>query len=349
MKILYAIQGTGNGHMSRAVEIIPLLLKRCETDILVSGYQTDLGLPFEVKFRLQGLSFIFGKKGGIDLRRTYQKANTRKLLQEIKDLPVENYDFVLNDFEPVSAWACYRKKVPCIALSHQSSLLDKKVPRPKNIDSFGSFILKNYAPASFYLGLHFSSYSKNIYTPVVRRDIREAEKSDQGHYTVYLPAYDDNTLIGLLGKIPDVNWQIFSKHNHQPLTVNNITVQPVDNHAFQKSLIACKGVLCGAGFETPAEALYLGKKLMVIPMQNQYEQQYNAAALKELGVPVIKKLKDSKIDKVNEWVHSGYRVEIHYPDVTESMVEKIFEMYEKGKFTQKGWRHHFKLVPTGIV
>ena len=54
------------------------------------------------------------------------------------------------------------------------------------------------------------------------------------------------------------------------------------------------GVLCGAGFETPAEALYLGKKLMVIPMKSQLEQFYNAASLKQLGVPVLKKMKKSR-------------------------------------------------------
>jgi uncharacterized protein (TIGR00661 family) len=348
MRILYAIQGTGNGHMSRAVEIIPLLRQKCETDILVSGYQADLNLPFEVTYRLQGLSFIFGKKGGVDLKKTYEKANTKKLLYEIKNLPVREYDFILNDFEPVSAWACYRNKVPCIAMSHQSSLLDNKAPKPKSMDSLGSFILKNYAPASFYLGLHFSRYSKNIYTPVVRREIREAEKADKGHYTVYLPAYDDKTLISILEKMPEVNWQVFSKHNHQPLTLENITIQPVDNHSFLNSLITCKGVLCGAGFETPAEALYLGKKLMVIPMQNQYEQQYNAAALKELGIPVIKRLRDSKIEKILEWIRSDYRVEINYPDVTDSMVGRIFEMYDKGKFHQAKWKQKFKFMPTGL-
>ena len=77
MRVLYAIQGTGNGHISRAREIIPLLRKRCETDILISGYQADLDLPFEVKFRMQGLSFIFGRNGGVDFRKTYIKANTK--------------------------------------------------------------------------------------------------------------------------------------------------------------------------------------------------------------------------------------------------------------------------------
>ncbi len=62
MKILYAVQGTGNGHLSRAKDIIPILRKRCETDILVSGTQADVSLPFEIKYRLQGFSFVFGKK-----------------------------------------------------------------------------------------------------------------------------------------------------------------------------------------------------------------------------------------------------------------------------------------------
>ncbi len=66
MKILYAIQGTGNGHLSRARDIIPRLQKKGEVDILISGCQADVQLPYEVRYRFNGLSFIFGKKGGID-------------------------------------------------------------------------------------------------------------------------------------------------------------------------------------------------------------------------------------------------------------------------------------------
>jgi len=345
MKVLYAIQGTGNGHISRAREIIPLLQKRCETDILISGYQADLDLPFEVKYRLQGLSFVFGRNGGIDFRKTYKKANTRNLLNEIRELPVKEYDFVLNDFEPVSAWACYQNKVPCIALSHQSSLLDKQTPKPKLKDSLGSFILKNYAPASFHIGLHFSRYSHNIFTPVVRKEIREAQKEVNGHYTVYLPAYDTKTLVKVLGKIPEADWQVFSKHCKLPLTINNLEIKPVDDQAFLQSLITSNGVLCGAGFETPAEALFLGKNLMVVPMQNQFEQQHNALALKGLGVPVIRKLKASKIEEIRDWINSDYRIEITYPNVTDRIISRIFEMYVAGEFPRGKWADKFKLTP----
>ena len=71
MKLLYAIQGTGNGHVSRAIELIPYFKEQADVDILISGIQSDLSLPFEVKYAYKGMSFVFGKKGGIDLLNTY--------------------------------------------------------------------------------------------------------------------------------------------------------------------------------------------------------------------------------------------------------------------------------------
>ena len=37
MKILYAVQATGNGHISRAAEIIPLLQTYGSVDVMLSG------------------------------------------------------------------------------------------------------------------------------------------------------------------------------------------------------------------------------------------------------------------------------------------------------------------------
>ena len=98
MKILYAVQGTGNGHITRAIEIIPFLQKKGEVDILVSGIQSDIELPFKVKYKFNGLSFIFGKQGGVDIWKTYWKLNSRKLFKEIKSLDVKKYDLIISDF-----------------------------------------------------------------------------------------------------------------------------------------------------------------------------------------------------------------------------------------------------------
>ncbi len=346
MKILYAIQGTGNGHLSRARDIIPVLNKYCKTDILVSGYQADVKLPYTVDYNFNGLSFIFGKKGGVDMWNTYVEANIKRLRNEIKAVPVEDYDFIINDFEPVSAWACYQKNVPCISLSHQAAVLNKNAPQPKKSDPLGRFILKNYAPTNLQFGFHFSPYAPNIFTPVIRNEIRTAKTSDKGHYTVYLPSYSDEKVIKVLDAIKGVKWDVFSKHSKKESYHNNIHIAPINNELYIDSLRKCRGVICGAGFEGPAEALQLGKKLLAIPMKSQYEQQCNAAALKSLGVQTLKKLKVDKKDRIQEWVDSDYRVDVDYPNITNHVVKQIFEGQVLDLIKKNNWDTQYNLKYT---
>jgi uncharacterized protein (TIGR00661 family) len=322
VKILYAIQGTGNGHLARAEDVVPALQHYGDLHLFVSGAQADIQLPFPVKFKSKGLSFYFGKSGGVDIVKTFNRNSAKEVYKEVKNFPVENYDLVINDFEPISAWACRRKKIPCIALSHQSALLSPKVIRPKKYDPIGEWILKNYAPADHHIGFHFNRIDKDVFTPVIRSRVRKAEVETKSHYTVYLPAYDDKKLVALLSRFPQIRWHIFSKHTRKPYHVGRLSVFPVSNEGFTISMATCTGVLCGAGFETPAEALYLEKKLMVIPMKNQYEQHYNAASLKKMGVPVLKKLKKKHMGKIESWLENHDRVGVHYDDITEQAVQR---------------------------
>lgn len=326
MKILYAIQGTGNGHIARAEDIIPALKEHGDLDLFVSGAQADIKLSHPVKYKSKGLSFYFGKHGGVDLMKTFKKNSTRDVYREIKKFPVEKYDLVINDFEPISAWACRKRDVPCIALSHQSALLSSKCPQPKAYDPVGDWIIKNYAPANAHVGFHFSCFDKNIFTPVIRQRIRTAKVEDKGHYTVYLPAYDDKKLVPLLGSFPEVKWHVFSKHAKKAYHIGRLSVFPVNNEEFTISMASSSGVLCGAGFETPAEALYLEKKLMVVPMKRQYEQHYNAAALKQMGVPVLKKLKKKHLEKIEQWLDSEGKISVQYSDVAEEAVNKALTL-----------------------
>jgi uncharacterized protein (TIGR00661 family) len=326
MKILYAIQGTGNGHLSRARDIIPILQKKdVELDILISGTQADINLPYPITYQLKGLSFIFGKKGGVDVWKTYFKAKTMRLHKEIMTLPVEHYDLIINDFEPISAWACKLKKIPCVSLSHQSAVLAPNAPKPKKKDALGKLILKKYAPTTKQYGFHFKAYEDTIFTPVIRQDIRLANCTTGDHYTVYLPSYDDEKILGILSKMKDVTWEVFSKHNKKMVSNKNISLQPITNDAFVTSMATSKGILCGAGFETPAEALFMKKKLLVIPMKGQYEQQCNAAALKDMGVPVIKSFKKKYIKNIKDWIDDDTIIEVDYPDITEHIIDKLLE------------------------
>jgi hypothetical protein len=56
-------------------------------------------------------------------------------------------------------------------------------------------------------------------------------------------------------------------------------------------------------------------------MKSQLEQHYNAAALKQLGVPTTKNIKKTKaLEKIQRWLDTEQRIEVDYPDTTAEAV-----------------------------
>ncbi|TRX72219.1 glycosyltransferase family protein [Carboxylicivirga sp. M1479] len=326
MKILYAVQGTGNGHIARAFDVIAHLKRYGKVDILVSGIQSDIKLPWKVKYRFYGLSFIFGKNGGVDFKETLMRWRPYELLKEVMALPVRQYDLVISDFEPVTAWACKLRRVNCVGLSHQSAVLHPLAPKPYQRNVLGELILKYYAPVSSFKGFHFQAFGNDITTPVIRDDIRLADKGNKGHYTVYLPAYSDAKIIKILSQFPNIEWHVFSKHTQQVYRAENIKIRPVNKEKFTSSMLNAEGVFCNAGFETPAEALFLGKKLCVIPMKGQYEQLCNAEFLKSMGVSCLQSLSND-VDLLKKWTQSNERVHVYYPNNLEETIEALVQQH----------------------
>lgn len=323
MKILYAIQGTGNGHISRAREVVPILKKMCDADVFLSGARTNMPLPFEINYCSKGLSFEYNKKGGLDYYKTARHLEPRRIMKEIRDFPVEKYDLIINDFEFISAYAAKRKNIPVMAFSHQAALLSEFTPKPSGFNPAGSLILEHYAPAQYAVGLHFRAYDDYIFTPVIRKEVRMLQSRDNGHYTVYLPAVGDKELTEVLQLIPEVRWEIFSGNAKYPSIEKNVSIRPVQNDQFLRSLETCTGILTGAGFETPSEALFLQKKLFVIPIQGQYEQYYNAEALRHFGVPVASKFGKHILPLLQRWIERTQEIPVHFPDITEKLIEQM--------------------------
>jgi uncharacterized protein (TIGR00661 family) len=328
MKILYAIQGTGNGHVSRAREIVPLLQQHGDVHLLISGTQADVKLSQPVNYQLHGFSFIFGKKGGVDHYETWRSMNIPRFVSDMRKLPLRDYNLILNDFEPVTAWACKLRGIESVGLSHQASFKSDKVPKPKSLN-WADLIMKYYAPATHYVGFHFKAYDDFIHTPVIRSEIRNLHVEDRGHYTVYLPAIDDRRLVPLLKKIPEVSWQVFSKHTKKDFTDQNVTVCPVNNELFNASLASCTGLFTGGGFEGPSEALFLGKKLLVVPMKFQYEQQCNAFALEKMGIPVIWGHDKNWLPILQNWVQQPQPHEFHFPDETAALIDQVVKRFAR--------------------
>ncbi len=329
MKILYAIQGTGNGHLSRSRDLIKKLEDYCEVDVLMSGIQVELKTDLEIKYRLHGLSFIFGKQGGINFAQTFKKNSLFRFFREIRQVPIRDYDLVINDFEPVSAWAAFLNGVPCYALSNQCVTLHSAAPKSRNFDPLGKLILRYYAPSDEKFGFHLDRYSPNIYFPVIRKEFMEAELIDKGHYTVYLAAYGDEHIIDVLSRFKTTHWEVFSKRAKEERQIGNILIRPVSNEDFIESFRTSRGIICNSGFQTITEALFMGKKILSIPMKAQYEQQCIAEALTNIGASVIPSFGLHQLAKISDWIENGPVIQMNYRDHRDQILRDILLHYVK--------------------
>ncbi|MEP7196570.1 MAG: glycosyltransferase family protein [Saprospiraceae bacterium] len=307
MKILYAFPATGNGHISRAITLNPYLSKIGQIDYLISGTNSSLSFPYPLKYKFDGISLFYNKDGGLDHSKFFEKLNTRKLYKQIKEIPVENYDWVISDFEPISAWSCLLKGKSCMHWGHQASFKYPETPRPKDRSLLGELLLQRYVRSKCNFGLHFKSYHENITGPVIKNSILESKRFSDDLISVYLPQYNLPSLLSLFDQFSNIDIQIFHPAVAEIQRHNRIELFPINKELFDNSLLHCRLIITGGGFETPSEALYLNKRVISIPIKSHYEQLCNGAAMAKLNVPVIKDL----------------------PDLTSDLILSEFELYGK--------------------
>lgn len=324
MKIFYAVQATGNGHISRAMELLPHLTKYGEVDIFLSGNNSTLQLSAPIKYRSKGLSLYYTCSGKLDYWKIARSINPIGLQKEIKELPVEKYDLVINDYDYITSKACKAKKIPSVNFGHQASFQSDNAPRPKQKSKIGEWMLKNFATSDRYIGLHFKEYDDFIITPVIKQEIIDAEAKNNGHITVYLPSYCEEQLLDTFSKFTTHHFEVFSRESSSVNEHGNVKFIPVDKRLFNKSLINCYGIITGGGFETPAEAIHLGKKIISIPIGGQYEQQCNAAALEQMGIMTLKNINGDFSAQFEKWVNDYKPVQIDYSGSVEKSLERLF-------------------------
>ena len=216
MKILYAVQATGNGHIARAIELMPYLKRMGQVEVFLSGSNSHLPAALPVVYKSKGLSLFYGNNGGLNYPKMLQSFSPFQIIKEATALPVEKYDLVINDFESITSLACKIKKVHSVGLGHQASFKSRHTPRPNKKDILGEFILNNYATATEYIGLHFENYDSFIQAPVIKEQVLKATPLNKGHITVYLSHYSDDVLLQYFTRFSEVRFQVFSKKIRQP-------------------------------------------------------------------------------------------------------------------------------------
>lgn len=290
MKVLYGIQGVGGGHISRSLRIIEEMESRgAKVDILFSGgdYSRDIGR--EVKWRFKGFDFKYGDSGEISKWKTFKNIQIIDFVKSLK-IDLRNWDLVISDFEPVTSWAGLLQGVDVVGISNQFSFNSKLVPRSSK-DFISEMVLKNFAPVTKGFGLHFHKWDDFIYHPIIRKDILDSDPKDLGYYLVYLPYTNPIQIFDWIADLKS-EFKIFHPAIKSEISGKNFLAQPLDPKKFQEGLVNSTGVICSSGFGTTSEALHLGKRLMTIPIKNQWEQVCNDYSLRQLGLVKYNNIRD---------------------------------------------------------
>jgi len=319
VKILYGVQATGNGHLSRARAMASALAERgADVRYLFSGRDPsqlfamqDFG-DYQVR---TGLSFV-NEAGCVRYRKTLTSNHYLGFLRDVRSLDVEDYDVILSDFEPVSAWAGRLRGRTVVSLGHQPAF-DYAVPvAEQNLAS--ELVMRWFAPGQVRIGLHWARYSPLILPPLIHLSVQEGVRR-AGKILVYLPFEDLSAVQSLLSGFPAFNFYIYAP-GLTSMDRDNLHLRPTSLSGFQADFKDCEGVICGAGFELASECLALGKRLLVKPQQRQMEQASNALALSELRLATCMPRLSREV--VEAWLASNaFAPRVRYPDVAAALAE----------------------------
>jgi len=300
MRIVYGVQSTGRGHLARFSALKPLLdADGHELLIIISGrdepprfFLESIGATrYE---RMTGYKMVDDGVGGISKRGT-----AKAFIADIPDLLSRLYqghklisafdpDLIISDFDPITGSPMVAPSVFKVGIGNWAMARQRgAVHLPKTrIARFNTNLAAKLSTSGVdvLLGCHFYPCDENCLPPILRPDIRELTPTNEGHLPVY------HSFQGRLESIATYA----SRHNTRDIVVYGYPVRPAGMPAnmrfetrseqFLHDLATCDAYVGTAGFQSVCEAFYLGKKIIVQPIDGHYEQKWNAAKLEELGL-----------------------------------------------------------------
>lgn len=272
MKILFGVQGTGNGHLSRARALCGHFSKTsAQVDYFFSGRQREKFFDMDAfgDFQVnEGLTLVVDN-GRVRHLKTVFNGKPLRFLKDVRQLDLDSYDVVISDFDPVVAWAGKLRKKPVINIGHQPAF---HYPVPRGESSLASeLLLKHFAPSTVHLGLHWHHFGYPILPPIVPTGLTSGEV-EKNKVLVYLPFDHPGKIASMLRSFPQYEFYVYSPEHGMSTDTGNIHQRMISLSGFHRDLLTTNGVICNAGFETPSECLQLGKKFWLNRCKNKWSK-----------------------------------------------------------------------------
>lgn len=319
MKIAYGVQGTGNGHITRARIMAAAFAKRDDVDVDFFFSGRDASHYFDMQCfgnytTFDGLSFIT-QHGKVSQYQTLRQSKPIQLIRDINSLDLSQYDVVINDFEPVTAWAAKRQGVSSISISHQAAFTQGAPKQGAGLVDY--LIMRFFAPTDIQLGVHWFHFGRAILPPFI--DEKPIAQAAQVHTLVYLPFECIRQITAMLEPLSEQKFVCFHPQIYNPSVEGHIHWFPTSVTNFKTALQHSSGVIANAGFELSSESLQLGKKLLLKPLEGQFEQLSNASTLRQLSLCEIMYRLDT--ETVEDWLQSAAIDPITFPDDPQILID----------------------------
>lgn len=323
MKILYGVQGTGNGHISRARKMAAHLKARgADVTYLFSGRERSRLFDMEGFGDFEhrtGLTMV-QEHGAVRYGPTLLQARPLEFIRDVRNLDVAPYDLVISDFEPVTAWAARLHGKTCMGIGHQYAF-GQAIPQTAN-NLASDLVMRWFAPVDIPIGLHWHHFDVDILPPIIDTQLTR-EPGAPPHVQVYLPFEQQDEVTALLRRLPQHRFLQYSP-DLEDGEAGNVGLRRTNLHGFRADLCRASAVICNAGFELVGECLHLGIPTLVKPVRGQMEQQSNAFALQQLGWGSA--LRELDEQRIREWLDSDPAIApIVYPDVAAALVDWVLE------------------------
>lgn len=323
LKIMYGVQGTGNGHITRARVMAAAFSGRqdVQVDYLFSGrdkskyFDMEVFADYETR---EGLTFVHSE-GSISRMRTLLQAKPLQFLKDVSALDLSGYDLVLNDFEPVTAWASKRQGIPSISISHQAAFSHNVPKAGQSIAD--KVIMQNFAPTDMQLGVHWYHFGHSIMPPFIEDQVTNT--SNGSHYLVYLPFESVADIRTLLESLSEYNFECYHPDVEADANEGHIKWRRTSKSGFHQSLRHCAGVIANGGFELSSECLQLGKKLLIKPLHGQFEQLSNAKTLQALELCRVMMTLD--VDAVERFIDAPATEAVGFPHDPSVLIDWLLE------------------------
>ena len=288
------------GHATRSQVVIDELLRSHDVRVVASGAAFRY-----LRDRLPRVKEVFGPSFAMEegeirrwatVRQNFRRAPAQ--LPEAVKLWLGAVDewhpeVVITDFEPLAGIYARATRTPLVCVDNINMLVrcrhDREIIGEQRDDyllaravtramvpSAGDYIITTFFKPPLARG------RTTLVPPILRPEIVATEPVRGDHLLVY--SSGDQALLDAL-RSSGVPCRVYGMRGGPEggAVDGNLEFRPRSNTGFVDDLRSARGVVAGGGFSLLSEAVYLGKPVLSVPLEGQFEQLLNARYLQREG------------------------------------------------------------------